>query len=74
MWLCRTSAPTPKIKDIGILASTDPVSIDQAEVDLIELYKDDGTEDLLNQIRRLKGKILLMLLIKMDLVVQNIVL
>ena len=50
------SAPTPKIKDIGILASTDPVAIDQAALDLIDLYKDDGTEDLLNQIRRLKGE------------------
>jgi len=49
-------APTPKIKDIGILASTDPVAIDQAALDLIDLYKDDGTEDLLNQIRRLKGE------------------
>ena len=27
------SAPTPKIKDIGILASTDPVAIDQAALD-----------------------------------------
>ena len=50
------SAPTPKIKDIGILASTDPVAIDQAALDLIDLYKDDGAEDLLNQIRRLKGE------------------
>lgn len=51
-----TSAPTPKIQDIGILASTDPVAIDQAALDLIQLYKDVGTEELLNQIRSLKGE------------------
>ena len=31
-------APEPKIKDIGILASTDPVAIDRASIELIQKY------------------------------------
>ena len=31
-----TSAPKPKIKDIGILASVDPVAIDKAGLDLVK--------------------------------------
>ena len=50
------SAPAPKIKDIGILASTDPVAIDQACLDLIKKTTDDGTQDLLNQINNLLGE------------------
>lgn len=50
------SAPAPKIKDIGILASTDPVAIDQACLDLIKKTTDEGTQDLLNQIDRLLGE------------------
>ena len=45
-----TSAPVPKIKDIGILASKDPVAIDRAGLDLIKKYVDTGTNDLLNHI------------------------
>ena len=51
-----TSAPEPKIHDIGILASTDPVAIDRAALDLIKSNVDTGTEYLLNQINRLKGE------------------
>ena len=50
------SAPAPKIKDIGILASTDPVAIDQACLDLIKMTNDEGTQDLLNQVDRLLGE------------------
>ena len=50
------SAPAPKIKDIGILASTDPVAIDQACLDLIKKTTDEGTQDLLNQINKLLGE------------------
>jgi uncharacterized Fe-S center protein len=50
------SAPAPRIKDIGILASTDPVAIDKACLDLIRSNVDDGTDFLLNQITRLKGE------------------
>lgn len=50
------SAPAPKIKDIGILASRDPVAIDRAGLDLIKKYVDTGTNELLNQINNLKGE------------------
>ena len=50
------SAPAPKIKDIGILASIDPIAIDRAALDLINKYTDEGTEELLSQIKRLEGE------------------
>ena len=49
-------APEPRIKDIGILASTDPVAIDKASVDLLKTYTDLGTFQLLEQIKFLKGE------------------
>ena len=49
-------APAPKIKDIGILASIDPIAIDRAALDLIKKYTDEGTEELLSQIKRLEGE------------------
>ena len=51
-----TNAPKPKIKDIGILASVDPVAIDKAGLDLVKKNVDTGTEELLNQINNLKGE------------------
>lgn len=50
------TAREPKIHDIGILASTDPVAIDRAGLDLIKSNVDTGTQDLLAQIERLKGE------------------
>ena len=50
------SAPKPRIKDIGILASTDPVAIDKASIDLLKTYTDEGTFQLLEQIKFLKGE------------------
>ena len=49
-------APEPKIHDIGILASTDPVAIDRACLDLIKKHVDNGTDELLEQIRNLTGE------------------
>jgi len=49
-------APEPRIKDIGILASTDPVAIDQASLDMLRTYTDEGTFQLLEQIKFLKGE------------------
>ena len=49
-------APAPRIRDIGILASTDPVAIDQACLDLIKSNEDEGTSSLLSQISRLNGE------------------
>lgn len=51
-----TSAPEPKIHDIGILASIDPVAIDKAGLDLIKKNVDKGTDELLTQISTLKGE------------------
>ena len=50
------SAPEPKIHDIGILASLDPVAIDRASLDLIVENPDTGTMELLQQISRLEGQ------------------
>jgi len=49
-------APPPKIHDIGILASTDPIALDRACLDLINKNQDTGTDDWLNQLHRLKGE------------------
>ena len=48
-------APPPNISDIGILASLDPVAIDQACYDLIYNEHTAGSEQLINQSTRLLG-------------------
>ena len=48
---CNGNPAEPDIHDIGILASTDPVALDQACIDLI--YKAEGNESF---IRRLKAQ------------------
>ena len=50
-----SSAPTPKIRDIGILSSLDPVAIDKACYDLIEKENNDGSKDWLRQAESLLG-------------------
>ena len=50
------SAPAPKIRDIGILASTDPVALDMACLDLIKATSEEGTQEFLDQIARLDGE------------------
>ncbi len=47
---CTARPSAPDIHDIGILASTDPVALDQACVDII--YQSEGAE---NMIRRIEG-------------------
>ena len=49
-------APPPKINDIGILASTDPVALDRACVDLVKNTTEDGTEEWVNQLNNLMGE------------------
>ena len=49
-------APEPKIHDIGILASTDPVALDRACLDMIKKYEDIGTEDWLKQVENKVGE------------------
>ena len=44
------------MKDIGILASLDPVAIDKACIDLVKSSDDLGKEHLLERIRSRKGE------------------
>lgn len=50
---CDGSPAEPDIHDIGILASTDPVALDQACVDLV--YQAEGNEALVKRIESLNG-------------------
>ena len=50
------SAPSPRIHDIGILASTDPVAIDRACYDLISEDGSEGVNDWLSNSKRLLGE------------------
>lgn len=52
---CCNVAEDPCMKDIGILASTDPVAIDQACIDLVISSDDPGKEHLLERINSRKG-------------------
>ena len=51
-----TMAPEPRIGDLGIMASTDPVAIDKACLDLLKQTHYNGTQDLIDQIQRLEGE------------------
>ena len=52
---CCEKAEDPCMKDIGILASLDPVAIDQACLDLVYKSKDPGRDHLLKRIESRKG-------------------
>ena len=52
---CCAVAEDPCMKDIGVLASTDPVAIDQASIDLVKESKDIGKEHLLERINSRHG-------------------
>lgn len=51
---CNGNPAEPDIHDIGILASNDPVALDQACLDLV--YKADGRESLVNRINGQHGE------------------
>ena len=51
-----TSAPALEIKDIGILASPDPVAIDTACLYLIKNTTENGTQPFINQVNKLLGE------------------
>lgn len=53
---CCRDAEEPCMKDIGILASLDPVVIDKACIDLVKSSDDLGKEHLLERIRSRKGE------------------
>jgi len=52
---CCKTAEDPCMKDIGILASLDPVAIDQACIDLVNNSDDPGKEHLLERINSRHG-------------------
>lgn len=52
---CCAVAEDPCMKDIGILASTDPVALDQACIDLVYNSTDPGKEHLIERIESRNG-------------------
>ena len=52
---CCAVAEDPKIKDIGILSSLDPVALDQACLDLVYASDDEGKADLIKRIESRHG-------------------
>ncbi len=52
---CCAVAADPKIGDIGILASLDPVALDQACLDLVYASDDPGKADLIERIQSRNG-------------------
>ncbi|MBQ9267605.1 MAG: DUF362 domain-containing protein [Clostridia bacterium] len=53
---CCAVAEDPCMKDIGILASLDPVAIDRACIDLVEKSDDPGKEHFLERVNSRHGK------------------
>ena len=52
---CCNVAEDPCMADIGILASLDPIAIDQACIDLVKSSNDPGRDHLLERINSRKG-------------------
>lgn len=52
---CCAKAEDPCMKDIGILASTDPVALDQACIDLVYNSSDSGRDHLIERIESRNG-------------------
>lgn len=52
---CCAVAEDPKMADIGMLASLDPVALDQACVDLVYASNDKGKEHLINRMESRNG-------------------
>ena len=52
---CCEVAEDPCMNDVGILASTDPVAIDQACVDLIYKSKDKGRDHFIERVETRNG-------------------
>lgn len=52
---CDCNAKSPCMKDIGILASTDPIAVDQACLDLVYNSDDPGRDELIERIESRHG-------------------
>ena len=53
---CDSNPEAPCMKDIGILASTDPVAVDQACIDLIWSSDDEGRDHFIERVERQNGR------------------
>ena len=53
---CDSSPEDPCMADIGILASTDPVALDQAAIDLIWNSSDKGRDHFMERVERQNGR------------------
>ena len=62
---CDGNASAPCMADIGILASTDPVAIDEACLDLVYNSTDSGKDKLIHRIEEKLGKTII------DVVISN---
>lgn len=56
---CCAVAEDPCLKDIGILASLDPIAIDQAAIDLVKASKDIGRDHFLQRVTSRNGEYIL---------------
>ena len=63
---CCAKAEDPCMKDIGILASTDPVAIDKACIDLVYNSADEGSKYLIKRIERQNGTYIFEAVKKLD--------
>lgn len=63
---CCAKAEDPCMKDIGILASTDPVAIDKACIDLVYNSADEGSKHLIKRIERQNGTYIFEAVKKLD--------
>lgn len=52
---CDSSPEDPRMSDIGIMASTDPVALDQASVDMIYASTEEGKSHLIERIESRHG-------------------
>ena len=52
---CCAVAEDPCIKDMGILASTDPIAIDQACIDLVYNSNDSGKDHFIERVESRNG-------------------
>ena len=53
---CGVGAPEPRIRDLGIMASLDPVAVDRASFDLIEKENTEGSNQWINNANNLLGQ------------------
>lgn len=63
---CCAVAEDPCLKDIGILASTDPIALDRACVDLVKISKDRGRDHFMDRVTSRNGEYIFEVANKLD--------